>query len=650
MLIYSAGLRQRAAAPFAALMLALGASAALAGVPYPTRDTPKPADAGLLDDQADSTKLTVTVLLKLRDPAGAESFVQHVSTPGDAAYRHFLTPAEFASRFGPADADVAKVAGTLEKFGLSAERASTTTLHVTGLPVDLERAFGVSLHQYNVAATREASAYSFRAPLQAPKIPDEISALVHGVAGLDNRPALSPHLRRALARAPATVKLSPVAGPSTPNAPGNWTVVDFADWYNVTPLYTAGVKGKGQTVGIATLASFTPSDAFTYWKSAGLSVASTRITTIEIDGGAGPPSDDSGSDETTLDVEQSGGIAPDAKVRVYEAPNTNQGFVDLFAKAIDENLADAISCSWGDWEWFDTYANDSVSNPVSGTKTSSLVALHQLFVQAAAQGQSMMSAAGDAGAYDANDGMAPPDYSLALSVDNPASDTMNTAAGGTTLPGTITFTGTNPLITATIPGERVWGWNYIEPVCAQMKQDPITCGIFPVGGGGGVSIEFAEPFYQKAIKGIQVSQPNQVLLNEDTIPPTLIYTLPANYAGRNVPDVALNSDPYTGYALGYTSSSTGKYAVYDGNGGTSFAAPQLNGVTQLLGETAGKRLGLLNPLLYKLGNRLSSYAGSAAPLKVIASGNNDFYYGGKGYSPAAGVGTLNVANLAAVVK
>jgi subtilase family serine protease len=630
--------------------VALGASTALAGVPYPTRDTPKPADAGLLDDAAAGTKLTVTVMLKLRDPAGAEAFVQHVSTPGDALYRHFLAPAEFASRFGPAADDVAKVAGALGKFGLSAERVSTTTLHVTGIPADFERAFGVSLHRYNVAATRDAAAYSFRAPLQAPKIPEEISGFVNGVVGLDSRPALAPHLRHALARAPATVRLSPNAGPSTPDQPGNWTVVDFADWYNVTPLYKAGVKGKGQTIGIATLASFTPSDAFTYWKDAGLSVASTRITTIEIDGGSGPPSNDAGSDETTLDVEQSGGIAPDAKVRVYEAPNTTQGFVDLFAKAIDENLADAISCSWGEWEWFDTYANAPAKNPVSGTTTSSLLALHQLFVQAAAQGQSMMSAAGDAGAYDANDGMAPPDYSLALSVDNPASDTMNTAAGGTTLPGTITFTGTNPVITATIPGERVWGWNYIEPVCAQLNLDPISCGIFPVGGGGGVSIEFAEPFYQKAIKGIQLSQPNQVLLDEDTIPPTLIYALPAKYAGRNVPDVTLNSDPYTGYALGYTSSSGGGYSVTDGNGGTSFAAPQLNGVTQLLGEVAGKRLGLLNPLLYQLGNRLSSYVGSAAPLKVIASGNNDFYYGGKGYSPAAGVGTLNVGNLAAVVK
>jgi kumamolisin len=58
-----------------------------------------------------------------------------------------------------------------------------------------------------------------------------------------------------------------------------------------------------------------------------------------------------------------------------------------------------------------------------------------VLLQAALQGQSFFASAGDAGAYDANDGMTPPDYSLALSVDNPASDSYITASGGTTLAG-----------------------------------------------------------------------------------------------------------------------------------------------------------------------------------------------------------------------
>ena len=68
---------------------------------------------------------------------------------------------------------------------------------------------------------------------------------------------------------------------------------------------------------------------------------------MQIDGGAGAPSDACGSDETTLDVEQSGGLAPGAKIIVYEAPNTNQGFADAFAAAIDTNRADTVSTQLG---------------------------------------------------------------------------------------------------------------------------------------------------------------------------------------------------------------------------------------------------------------------------------------------------------------
>ena len=86
------------------------------------------------------------------------------------------------------------------------------------------------------------------------------------------------------------------------------------------------------------LASFTPSDAFAYWSAVGLNVNSNRIKIVNIDGGSGAPSDKSGSDETTLDVEQSGGIAPGAKMIVYEAPNTNQGYIDAFRQS------DSIEC------------------------------------------------------------------------------------------------------------------------------------------------------------------------------------------------------------------------------------------------------------------------------------------------------------------
>jgi subtilase family serine protease len=629
----------------AAALLVFGAGAALAGAPYPTRQTPAAVDQGPFADAADP--ITVTVALNLRDPSGAETLLRRLGTRGDPLYRHWLTPAEFAARFGPTDQAVETVRSALAGYNLRTDRTAATLLHVTGRPADLERAFGVTLHSFSVPATATTRAYAFRAPLQRPAMPAAIAPYARAVLGLDTRPAFSPHMRRAdPALRPAHV-VSADGAPKTPDQPGYWTVKDFDVYYHAAALQKAGVTGAGQTLGIMTLASFTQSDAYTYWKSAGLTVPAGRITEVPVDGGAGPPSDDAGSDETTLDVEQSGGIATGANILVYEAPNTNQGFVDVFGQAVSDNTAETLSISWGEWEWFCNLAGGVVTDPRNGSRTDQLVAIHGLLVQAGLQGQSTFAAAGDAGAYDANDGLLPPDFSLALSVDYPASDPAITAAGGTTLAGTQVFSVPGGSLSITVPAERVWGWDYLSPLCVALKLDPIECGIFPVGGGGGVSIEFPLPAYQSGVKGVQASAANQVFIDEDDVPPKTIYALPAGYAGRNVPDISLNADPETGYILGYTSSAPGGiYTPYAYVGGTSFVAPQLNGVTQLLLVLAGKRLGLLNPLLYKAA---FSATGKDMPINVIKYGGNEFYKARAGYSPAAGLGTLNIANLPAIL-
>jgi subtilase family serine protease len=455
----------------------------------------------------------------------------------------------------------------------------------------------------------------------------------------------------------AKIKVTPATGSSTGNEPGLLTVTDFANQYNVTPLYGKGISGKGKTVGIVTLASFTPSDAFAYWSAVGLTVDPNRITVVNIDGGAGAPSDASGSDETTLDVEQSGGVAPGAKIIVYVAPNTNQAFVDAFAEAVESNKVDTLSTSWGEWEWFDNLENSPVADPNTGRTVSSLRAMDELFLQAALQGQSLFASAGDAGAYDANDGVdnngfpfVPPYYSLALSVDFPASSPYITAAGGTTLPGTQTFTlpGGLPNFSVTIKNERVWSWDYLNPLCAELGYDPISCGIFPVGGGGGVSVEFPTPFYQAFTSGVQRSQPGQSFITYTTTPPTDYFDLPAHYPGRNLPDISANADPDTGYIIYYTSDQNGP-EILTFIGGTSFVAPQLNGVTSLFNQYSRGRVGLLNLPAYLLAD-IGGYRGPNAPLVAIKYGNNDFYTGSNGYNPGAGLGVLNVYNFAQAIR
>jgi kumamolisin len=626
-------------------------TAAHAALPYPNAATPRAIDLGALKAQSGTTPISVTIALRLPKLNEAENLLQSLHTPVDPQFHQFLTADQFVARFAPANADVAKVIAGLAKYGLTAERTTATTLKVTGMPADMERAFLVSLHSYEVPTHGNVAGYTFHAPLSHATIPAEISASVAAVVGLDSRPSYRP-LHEAV---PQSLRSSRTNVPSATsgNSPGFLTVTDFASHYDVQPLYNNGVSGNGRTLGIATLASFTPSDAFAYWSALGLAVNASRITIVNIDGGPGAPSDASGSLETTLDVEQSGGIAPGANIIVYQAPNTNQGFVDLFAAAVGANLADSISTSWGFWEWYQNLENSPVTDPITGQTVGITQAFHELFVQAAIQGQTLFAASGDGGAYDINNdfGCSPPSCSLTLSVDNPASDPAITAAGGTTLAGAqeycLNAACSPPYYTVNITNERVWGWDYLDGLCTALGYpDPISCGIFPGGSGGGVSIIFEKPFYQYLIPGTEHSRPGQNWV----IGGQLVYSLPGNYPGRNVPDVSFNADPETGYLVFYTSEPSGVFGVEPFWGGTSFVAPQLNGVSALLGESLHSRIGLLNFPLYGLAFSKRGYKGSSPSLHAIKGGDNWFYTGRNGYSPAAGLGVLDVANFADALR
>jgi len=239
----------------------------------------------------------------------------------------------------------------------------------------------------------------------------------------------------------------------------------------------------------------------------------------------------------------------------------------------------------------------------------------------------------------------------------PGSDPAITAAGGTTLAGVqelcLNASCTPPYYDVDVPHERVWGWDYLIAYCNALGSDPISCGIFPWGSSGGVSVMFGEPTYQFFLPGIQLSQPGQVweagaaIGSENNV--GTYYALPAFYQGRNVPDISFNADPDTGYVIYYTSNVTG-FGILTHWGGTSFVAPQLNGVSALLGQYLHGRIGLLNFPLYQIGLTGQAYEGPHAPFHAIPYGDNWFYYGSKGYNLGVGFGTLDVANFAEFLR
>lgn len=588
---------------------------------------------------ADATQ-TVSIVLKLRNADELDEFIAATVDPGSPLYHRFLSVEQFRAAFAPRREDIRRVTDFLGANGIVVNEVYPNGLVIkaTGTAAQFTQAFQAILHDYS-----DRDGQRFRRPEHGHQVPGHLADVILYVAGLNTQSAqFRPHStlakRHAAGLGDTAPKVVLPAGNSTATGvPGSFTTGDVANQYGVNPLYARGVTGKGRTVGIATLANFYPSDAYTYWNAIGLNVSPTRITQVHVDGG-GDLSATAGSGETTLDVQQSGGLAPDAKMVVYDAPNTEAGFIDVFYKAVADNAVDTLSVSWGSPEILN-YEIPGVSTDSRGV----LVAYHQAFAEAAAQGISTFASAGDDGAYDTNSVAPYPTFSKILTVDSPASDPYIVAAGGTTLPGDIQ----RKYGTIHIPTEQVWGWDYFNPYLIANYGNDFKDYYFSVGGGGGVSVFWPTPDYQRGTKGIRRSEPNQVWTYTDpaTGVQSYLYTVPANVKGRNLPDISLNSDPYTGYLV-YSTTDGGWIAGY---GGTSFASPQLNGIFALISQAKGSRLGLLHPVLY--GGRSEEWRRQSRPGTLdITAGDNWFYSGSKGYEPGAGLGTIDASALVQAIR
>jgi subtilase family serine protease len=586
---------------------------------------------------------TVGVCLKPRDLDKLEVFVKATVTPGDPQFRKFLTPEQATARYCPTEAEVAQMRARLAAAGLEVTEVAANRLAVkaSGTVGAINRYFNTVLHRY------EEGGVTYIAPATAPTIPAELANATVGFSGLSTKPLVK-HRVSARPDAGTTSKPALKAAVSPGSPPGFLTVTDVARMYQVNPFYNRGYRGEGQTVGIATFAGYDPADIYDYWAGIGLSVKPARITRIPVNGGAfpwdGPGSD--GSLETALDIEQAGGLAPWADIMVYEAPNTDFGFFWMFVQVLIDNRVDTLSISWGLSE------PDGVLSGSSGL----MDVLSILFQIGAAQGISYFAASGDAGAYDFNRFLPYGFYNDVFSVNFPASSPYMTAVGGLTLPGLIDgyFWGTTTPVN--IPETRAWAWDYIAPYFS--PYDYLNY-LFPVGGGGGVSFCFGKPWYQRNTPGIQLTANQQSCRYFPDFPSLSssfsFLDLPGNFAGRNVPDVSLNSDPFTGFLVAWTPAwwdpSWGRLWWW-GYGGTSFAAPQLNGITSLIAQTAGitspgssgKRLGFLNPQLYRI-LRTQGYYATRPCFNDITAGNNLGYPATPGYDPATGIGSINAWNL-----
>ncbi len=636
---------------------ALLASGAQAGnLTKPVAPLALAADNGVA---ADTDVLDVAISLKPNNLDDLKAFVASTVDPSSPNFHQFITPAQFAARYGQSYSNVQAVRAYLEASGLTVTQVFDNNLMIMarGTNSQLSAMFGTTQHSFTAV-----SGGNFQRVMNKPIIPAYLQAVVSSISGLSTEPRFKAHNRKlpaelaALSTPAATATLSssvstargttvksaavqPEATPVFAN-PQSYGVKQVATRYNVDPLYAAGYNGAGKTIGIMTFASFNTAWPTTYWAAVGVTRTGTvTVTKTCPDGTQTCTISSTGSGETALDIEQSGGLAPGANVIVYEAPNTDAGALALYSQAINANVADTLSVSWGSTEL--------------GYGPDDLAPYDVLFMQAAAQGVPVSAASADGGAYDvAGAGYPYPNYSQPLAVDFPASHPYVIGAGGTTLPLSLASGA------ITVTAERPWGWDYLQNYVGAATY---YSTYFPVGAGGGVSVQYPLPSYQQALPGVRNSVGGQAMLcmkttaaNASTgvvgctVGSMVISPLPANYAGRNVPDISMNADPESGYATFSTSSGngTGTGVWGTGSGGTSFVAPQLNGIFAVLTQKAGHRLGWLHPQLY---GAFKTYGyGSGSPFRAVTSGTNLYFPATNSYNPATGIGTIDANNLSAI--
>ncbi len=587
-----------------------------------------PAVAQTTPDPAIGSPLSLTFYVAPAHPAEAEAMARSLQTPGSASYHKFLTVPQFVSSYAVSNAELQSIEDSLVNLGFTIGYVypNHLAIEVLGSVGTAQNALDVQMKSFTVNGRTGVAAS------RPPTLPASLQGRIRAVGGLNTVTHAQP-MYRVMAGPQHTT--APVSGALVGGRPGNYLPIDFAKFYDLTPIYQAGVSGRGATVGIVTLNDFNTADAYSFWQNIGLNVSQSRITKVNVDGGETASSNNPGGEgETDIDVEYSGSLAPAANLRVYIAPNlSNANFIDGFEAAASENIADTVSTSWGQPE-LDFFYDPATQSPAD---TSLLTALHDAFLEMALQGQTIYVASGDSGAFDTVRGCpafgtpsaANPVCNSPFAVDSPSNDPLVTAAGGTTLPFKATL---RDGITLSVPTESAWSWSYIATEAADQGGANLLplSELFSVGDGGGVSSFWARPWYQNGVKGTTATKPGQFFSEDFGSGSVVQAILPANFAGRNMPDISADADPETGYQF-IEGGLVGNF-----EGGTSFVAPQLNGTTALFVQFLGARVGQINPALYQLGNNVTT---------DITTGDNWGYSAFPGYDNAAGLGTLDATRL-----
>jgi len=537
-------------------------------------------DQGVVDPE---TRLDRMLLLLEPPPAkqvALDALVTAQQDPSSPLYHHWITPDEFGAQFGADESDLAQVIAWLTMHGFKIEEipAGRRLIVFSGTAGQVFDTFHTEMHFYRADGAKHL------ANLEDPQIPEALAGVVSGVVSLHD------FRRRSEMRKDTAPDVQPAytAGGTHYLFPS-----DFATIYHLNPLYGAGTTGAGVSIAIAARSNIRLSDVASFRSITELAPNSAAV----ILAGADPGLVANDQDESTLDVEWSGAVAPAALVNLVAAASTatTDGIDIAAAYIVNHAVAPVVSLSYGSCE--------------QEMGVAELDFYNSLWEQAASQGMSVFVASGDAGAAGCSTGA----YAVGSgdAVNGLCTSPFSTCVGGTEFDeGSNTaqyWSATNTASYNSALGyipEKVW------------NESASNGGTGLWASGGGASTIYAQPTWQAELSGASAAN-----------------------GMRGVPDVALSAADHDGYFVVENNS----YRIFSG---TSAAAPSFAGIMALVVEAQhGTAQGNANIALYRRTNAAND------PFHATPTGNNSvpgtqgFAANGAAYNLATGLGSVDGAML-----
>jgi subtilase family serine protease len=603
-------------------------------------------DAGRVPAETILNGISIVFSRSAEQETNLQELIAAQQDPSSPLYHQWLTPDEFAARFGMADADLAKVTSWLQQQGFTVDSVarSRNMIRFSGTVRQVEAAFSTEMHYYNVQGKRHM------APSTELSVPATLASVVLAVRNLHDFRPKSMHIRGT--RPDYTVTSS--SGTFVLFAPG-----DIKTAYGIP----SGDTGAGQTIAIMGQSAVSTSDITNFQGAAGLAT-NPPATVLMPNTGTPKIFADGDEGESDLDLEWSGAIAPGATiVFVYTGSNTNYGVFDSLTYAVDQKIGNVLSISYGACE--------------AGNSSSELKSMESQIEQSTTQGQSIIASSGDQGStacygeYGNSNDTAPVASDEVITVNYPASSAYVTGVGGTEITNADNQVGAY----WSAAGSSGISLNTVLSHIPEVAWNDDSASFGAKYGwqmalsstGGGVSTVISRPSWQTGVTGIPTGTMRLV-------PDISLYSSPNNpgylYCTSDTSDWATSS---SGALL--QKASCGNDQFYDDvtgyfniAGGTSFAAPIFAGmvaiINQVKNNTGGQ--GLINPTLYTLASNSATYssafyditAGSGsgtagvgneclAGTTYCSSAGTSEYPTTAGYDEATGLGSVNLTNLLA---